>query len=101
MSDDDHVYGEINNKTNLHDVALQIRDDVRHASSRSELTELYRRAGYLITLSHAKSWKSKFGNKIGEIRNQAQAEFATTARTINRQAKKIGTDPDYDESWGS
>ncbi|QDU40830.1 hypothetical protein Mal4_51920 [Maioricimonas rarisocia] len=100
MATDTHVYGEIDNKTNLREVTKEIRDDVRNAKDRSALTELYRRAGYLVTLSHANSWKEKFGDEIDEIRSVAEEEFATTARTINRQAEEIGTDANYDETWG-
>lgn len=100
MADDQHVYGEVNNKANLRDVYRQIRKDVEDADSRSELTELYRRAGYLITLSYANSWEEKFGDEIEEIRATGEEEFARTARKINAQAKKIDTDADYDEAWG-
>jgi hypothetical protein len=31
----------------------------------------------------------------------AEDEFANTARKINRRAEEVGTDPDYDETWGS
>lgn len=101
MAEDTHIYGEIDNKTNLREVCRQIRNDVRHADDRPALTELYRRAGYLVTLSHASSWQEKFGDEIDEIRSTAEEEFATTARTINRRAEKIDTEADYDESWGS
>jgi hypothetical protein len=30
----------------------------------------------------------------------AADEFARTARAINRRAGTIGTDADYDETWG-
>ncbi|MGM0541523.1 MAG: hypothetical protein ACQEQR_03665 [Pseudomonadota bacterium] len=100
MTGDKNIYGEIDNKTNLQDVFLNIRKDVEQADSRAALTELYRRAGYLITLSYANSWQKKFGNEIDEIRSTAEDEFATTARKINRRARDIGTDDDYDEAWG-
>lgn len=100
MAQDTHIYGEINNKTNLHDVCLQIRDDVRSADSRAALTELYRRSGYLVTLSHAPAWQEKFGKDIKEIRRVAEDEFAITARAINSRAEEIGVDADYDEHWG-
>jgi len=100
MSDDRQIYGDVDNKTDLRDVALKIRDDVDHASDRGALTELYRRAGYLVTLSHAQSWKEKFGDDIDEIRETAQEEFGVTARKINRRAQEIGTEADYDETWG-
>lgn len=101
MAQDTHIYGEIDNKTNLEQVFLEIRKDVREADSRAALTELHRRAGYLITLSHAPSWEEKFGDEIDEIRHVAQDEFATTARTINRRAEDIGTEANYDETWGN
>lgn len=100
MTSDRHLYGEINHKTDLRDVFLQIRKDIESADSRSALTELYRRAGYLITLSYAQSWQEKFGDEIDEIRETAAEEFGITARRVNSRAAEIGTDADYDEAWG-
>jgi len=100
MSDDQHIYGEIDNKTNLREVFLQIRKDLENADSRAAITELYRRAGYLITLSYADSWQKKFGDEIDEIRSVAADEFRTTARRANDRAEEIGTESDYDEEWG-
>lgn len=100
MAEDRNIYGEINNKTNLHDVFLQIRKDIDKADSRAGLTELYRRAGYLITLSYAQSWQEKFGDDIDEIRATAEDEFRTTARKINSRAEEINTAADYDVAWG-
>ncbi len=96
----DNIYGEIDNKTNLRDVFRQIRKDVETAHKRADLTELHRRAGYLITLSYAPAWKKKFGDELDEIRATAEEEFQTTAHKINRRAEKIGTDADYDDKWG-
>jgi hypothetical protein len=100
MAKDTHIYGEVDNKTDLKKVFTEIRQDVENARSRSDLTELYRRAGYLITLTNASSWEKKFGDEIGDIRETAEDEFATTARKINNRAKEIGTDADYDDKWG-
>ena len=100
MSTDQHIYGEIDNKTNLRDVFLQIRKDIDNADSRAAITELYRRAGYLITLSYAGSWEKHFGDDIDEIRSVAEDEFRTTARRVNARAEEIGTEADYDEEWG-
>jgi hypothetical protein len=97
---DRHIYGEIDSKTDLKRVFSEIRHNVEEAKSRPALTELYKRAGYLITLSKAPSWKTKFGKELSEIRKAAEKEFTTTAHKINSQAKKIGTDADYDERWG-
>jgi phospholipid/cholesterol/gamma-HCH transport system ATP-binding protein len=40
-------------------VFREIRKDVDDAKSRPSLTELYKRAGYLITLTYAPSWDKK------------------------------------------
>jgi len=100
MAKDTHIYGEVEDKTDLKEVFSEIRDDVEKAGSRPELTELYRRAGYLITLTNASSWEKKFGDDLDDIRNTAEDEFAKTARVINRRAEQVGTDANYDEKWG-
>lgn len=100
MADDRNIYQSVDNKTDVHELALKIREDVENADTRAALTELHRRAGYLVTLSHSSAWKEKFGDDIEEIRDTAQEEFGITARKINRRAEDIGTDADYDESWG-
>ncbi len=100
MAQSRHIYGEVENKTDLKDTFLAIRKEVEEARSREALTELYRRAGYLITLTHAPSWKEKFGSAAADLRDVAEREFATTARTVNRRAREIGTEADYDEKWG-
>jgi hypothetical protein len=100
MAKDTHIYGEVDNKTDLKKVFSEIRDDVEKADSRPALTELYRRAGYLITLTNASSWEKKFGDEIDDIRDTAEEEFSKTARKINRRAGEVGTDANYDEKWG-
>jgi len=64
------------------------------------LTELYKRAGYLITLTHAPSWEQKFGKDVQALRQVAQEEFRKTAHKINRRAQQLGTEADFDERWG-
>jgi hypothetical protein len=64
------------------------------------LTELYRRAGDLITLTRAPSWEEKFGGNAATLRRIAREEFSRTARKINRRARQLGTEADYDEKWG-
>jgi hypothetical protein len=100
MAHDTHIYGEVNSKTGLKKVFSEIRQDAEKAKSRPDLTELYRRAGYLITLTHAPSWEEKFGKEAVSLREAAKEEFATTARKINRRAEEIGSEADYGESWG-
>ena len=100
MAKDRHIYSEINNKTDMEKVLLAIRRDVDQAKSRAALTELYKRAGYLITLTHAPAWKEKFGREAMTLRKVGEEEFSKTARKINRRAKQIGVEADYDEKWG-
>ena len=100
MAHDTHIYGEVDSQTGLKRVFREIRQDVDQAKARPDLTELYKRAGYLITLTHAPSWQEKWGPRTTKLRSVAQKEFATTARKINRRARQIGTEADYDEKWG-
>jgi len=100
MAHDTHVYGEVNSQTGMKEVFQEIRRDVAQALSRPALTELYRRAGYLITLTHSPAWEEKFGRKAATLRRLAREEFARTARKINRRAEQVGTEADYDEKWG-
>jgi hypothetical protein len=101
MAADTHIYGEVNNKTNLRHVFRAIRRDVGRAKKREALTELYKRAGYMNTLMRGPSFGKKFRGDLREMRQIAKVEFASTARKINSRAKRIGTEPNYDESWGS
>jgi hypothetical protein len=61
MAEDRHIYGEVHSKTGMKRIFLDIRHEVDQAKSRPALTELYKRAGYLITLTYAPSWEEKFG----------------------------------------
>src|SRR6266542_1521738 len=99
MTEKQHIYGEVNSKTGLKQIFLDIRHDVANAKSRPGLTELYKRAGYLITLTYAPSWDEKFGDKAKALRDEALKEFKTTAHKINSRAKAIGTEADYDDTW--
>jgi hypothetical protein len=101
MAKDTHVYGEVKSKTGLQRIFRDIRQDVTGAHSRAGLTELYRRAGYLITLTHAPSWKEKFGRQAATLRRVAEDEFGSTARKINSRAKALGVEGGYDTKWGA
>jgi hypothetical protein len=94
------VYGEVESKSDLERIFREIRKDAESARNRAGLTELYKRADYLIALTQAPSWTEKFGKEAKSLQRDAEAEFATTARAINRRAHEIGTDADYDEHWG-
>src|SRR6201997_3941438 len=101
MAQAKHIYGEVNSKTGLKRIFVDIRRDVSSAKSRPDLTELYKRAGYLITLTHAPSWEEKFGSRAAGMREVGKEEFSRTARKINRRATQLGTEADYDEHWGA
>ena len=94
------IYGEIDNRIDMEEVFTAIRSDVSKAESRADLTELYRRAGYLITLTYAPSWEEKFGREARSLRKVGEEEFRKTARKINRRAEQIGVEANYDEKWG-
>ena len=94
------AYGEASNEFDLREVFQAIRREVEEARSRPALTELYKRAGYLITLSLTPAWQSRFDGTASLLRSVCQEEFQLTAQSINRRAEKIGVRPDYDETWG-
>ena len=100
MAADRHIYGEVNSKTGMRQVFTDIRRDVASAGSRPALTELYKRAGYLITLTHAPSWEEKFGRGAASLRKVGEEEFRKTAKKVNQRAARIGTEADFDEKWG-
>jgi hypothetical protein len=101
MARDRHIYGKINNETEMRQVFMDIRRDVENAKSRPALTELYKRAGYLITLTYAPSWEEKFGRgEAAALRSVGAEEFSRTAKKINHRAAGIGTEANYDEKWG-
>ena|ERR1700678_3086270 len=94
------IYGPVENESDLRRVFREIREDVEQASSRPALTELHRRAGYLITLTYSPSWSEKLGGEVARLRRVAEEEFGETAHRINERANQIGTDADYSETWG-
>jgi hypothetical protein len=101
MSGNRDLYGPVENEADMRRVFKEIRGDVERADSRLGLTELYRRAGYLITLTYSPAWGEKFGDEAERLRQVAEDEFHITAQRINQRADGIGTDANYKESWGS
>lgn len=98
--DKDVRYGHVKSKADIDKIFTEIREDIAQARSREALTELYRRAGYLITLTYAKSGEQHLGDKAAGVRHEAEADFRKIARQINSHAGKIGVKADYDEAWG-
>jgi len=89
-----HVKG---NPMDLRQSFRKIREDVEQATVRTELTELYKRAVYLIMMTHGSPLKED--RELKRRRLLAEAEFGRTVRMLNRRAKKIGVAADYPEHW--
>ncbi len=94
------IYGHVSNKADIDRIFGEIRGDLSHARGRETLTELYRRAGYLITLTYAPSWEERFGDTAVTLRHEAEADFRKLVKSLNAHAEKIGEKGDYDENWG-
>jgi len=75
----------------------KIREDVEQATVRTELTELYKRAVYLIMMTHGSPLKED--RELKKRRLMAESEFGRTVRMLNRRAKKIDVAADYSENW--
>src|SRR5260370_40186865 len=100
MATDRHVYGEVNSKTGLKKVFIDIRHDVSGAGSRPTLTELYKRAGYLITLSYAPSWEKKFGREAGWLCRIDQGDVRKTGQQNNHPPQKNRQREGFEEKRG-
>jgi hypothetical protein len=98
MTKDIHTHGEVHEK-DLSRIFREIREDVEKAQSREELTELYKRTGYMITMTHATPVEEKHDREMKKPREITEKEFSQTVRMINKRAKEIGTEADYDENW--
>jgi hypothetical protein len=76
----------------------EIREVLEKAESREDLTELYKQTVYMILMTHSSPLNEK-DREMKRRRETAEREFVRTVRTINRRAKKIGVEPDYNEDW--
>ena len=83
----------------LHQVFREIREDVEKAQTHDELTELYKRTGYMITMTHATPFEEKQDRELKRRRETTEREYARTVRMINKRAGEIGVDADYNEHW--
>lgn len=77
----------------------EIRDDVEKAQTREDLTELYKRSVYMILMTHSSPLDETVDRELKRRRLTTEKEFERAIRTINRRAKKIGLEPDFDEDW--
>lgn len=95
-----HIYGEVEKVSDIRKIANKIRRDVRKAKNKSRLTELHKRAMYLVTLTFSPAWIKHFSGSISKARSVAKQEFKKTAKLINKRAKQLGIAKRYDETWG-
>ncbi|MGE3857108.1 MAG: hypothetical protein AB7G21_09155 [Dehalococcoidia bacterium] len=93
------IYGDVHSRTALRAAFREIRRDIGTARSPSALQELYRRAGYVVSLTYEPSWRDRFGDELDEIRRLATEEFARSARAINRRSDALGSDARYELRW--
>jgi hypothetical protein len=84
------IYGHVETINDIRKIAQKIRQDIRKARSRARLTELVRRARYLVTLTYAPAWKKHFGKKITQARKIAYSEYLKCAELANKIARKLG-----------
>lgn len=96
MKKDPDVHGE-SGKKDLRLVFREIREDVEKATTSEDLTELYKRAAYMIMMTHASPVNND--REVQTRRRVAEREFARTVQTVNRRAKKIDAQADYSEKW--
>ena len=94
------VYKDVKSEAGFREIFRRIRHEVERADSRPALTELYKRAAYLIKLTYSPGWKQSLGQQVSQLRSLGKEEFGITAQSINRRAAEIGFRSDYDETWG-
>ncbi|SRR6266508_2289517 len=99
MTRDTLINEEINSdRTDVSRTFIEIRDALEKATSREDLTELYKQSVYMILMTHSTPVDEK-DKEMKRRRETTEKEFATTVHMINEQAKKIGVEPDYNEDW--
>lgn len=85
-------------RTHLRRTFKEIRETLEKATTREDLTELYKQTVYMILMTHSSPLNEK-DRELKRRRETAEREFTRTVRLINRQAKKIGVEADYSEDW--
>ena len=99
MTKDTLINEQVNSdRTDVKRTFKEIRDALEKATSREDLTELYKQTVYMILMTHSTPLDEK-DRDMRRRRLTTEKEFARTMRALNRQAKKIGVEADYDEDW--
>jgi hypothetical protein len=99
MTSETHTHVEGNARTDMKGRFKEIREAVEDVQSKEELTELYKRSVYMILMTHSSPINEKVDRDLKRKREAAEREFSRTVHVINKQAKKIGVEADYDENW--
>jgi len=91
--------GEVNSKSDLKKIFTEIRQDVDKAKSRPDLTSCTS-ARLLVTLTHSRPGR-EVRQRITHFAKEAMEDLPTTARKINRQAKRSETEAGLRRIMGS
>jgi hypothetical protein len=94
----DTLIEEIHDRKDLRRTFKEIREALEKAETREDLTELYKQTVYMILMTHSSPLNEK-DRDLKRRREITEREFGRTVRMINRQAKKIGVQADYNENW--
>lgn len=86
------------NRKHVRRTFKEIRDVLEKAETKEDLTELYKQTVYMILMTHSSPLNEK-DREMKRRREIAEREFTRTVRLINRRAKKIGVEADYNENW--
>lgn len=94
------IYGHVTSPSDLKKIFAKIRAQIRKAKSRARLTELVKRAQYLVTLSGgwdstpSPAW-SELVSKYPSLPKLAKSEYLKTCALANMVAKRHGWKADY------
>ena len=99
MTKDSLINEEIkSDRTDVQRTFEEIHDALEKATSREDLTELYKQTVYMILMTHSTPLDEK-DREMKSRRETTEKEFTQTVRMINQRAKNIGVEPDYNEDW--
>ena len=98
MTSESHIHHMESDPTHLRSRFREIRDTLEQAGSQEELTELYKRAVFMILMTHSSPVNEK-DREMKRRRETTEREFGRTVRMINRRAKKLGLEAEYSEDW--
>lgn len=94
-----NIYGEVETLSDVRGINKQIRDEIRGAKNRGQVTELKKRSDYLCTLAIAPSWQKKFGSKAPRVLEVAKEEDERTTRVANSIVRQRNLGGDSYHPW--